>query len=290
MRILPKISIITPTLNAEKDIIQCIESVACQTYSQIEHLIVDGGSTDSTVDLIRQLAPKYSHLTIISEKDNGIYDGMNKGIELASGEWLYFLGSDDIFYNDQVISDFFSLVDTSCFDFVYGNVLWGETGNIYDGKFSLLKIMQKNICHQAIFYRASIFNKIGKFNLNYKAWADWLFNIKCFCNDEIRRKYIDIIVAKFALGGHSSRVVEDVNFLEDKLSIIKTFFPDEYIQNEVRLQNLMSEVFQKNEQLVAKEVQLVCLKQQIDAFQNSLSWKITKPARAILDMINNLKK
>lgn len=285
----PKITVITPTYNAERDIIKCIESVACQTYLPIEHLIIDGGSTDSTLEL----ANKYSNLKVITEKDDGIYDAMNKGVKYASGEWIYFLGADDVLYDGAVVDNVFSAVEASCFDLIYGNVQWGDTGSVYDGRFSLLKLMQKNICHQAIFYRASIFKKIGNFDLNYKTWADWLFNIKCFCNDEVRRQYVDIIVAKFALGGHSSQVIEDIDFLRDKQSIINSFFPEEYVKNEVLLQKLTLEMLQKNQQLVDQKIQLVDLKTQIDDLKKSLSWKLTKPARVFLELIrnfNSLKK
>ncbi|MFN3316004.1 MAG: glycosyltransferase, partial [Raineya sp.] len=84
----PRISIITPTFNAEQTIKRCLESVANQNYPSIEHWIVDGLSQDGTLEIVKEYAQKYSHVKYISEKDEGIYDAMNKGIDLATGDFL----------------------------------------------------------------------------------------------------------------------------------------------------------------------------------------------------------
>ena len=117
---LPKISIITPTYNSEKSIESCILSVANQTYKNIEHLIIDGQSSDNTLGIVKNYAERFSHLRVISERDNGIYDAMNKGIDLAQGEWIYFLGSDDIFYDEHVLEDLFSKEDLGNCDLFMG--------------------------------------------------------------------------------------------------------------------------------------------------------------------------
>lgn len=196
---LPKISIITVVYNAVKTVEETIKSVLAQSYQNIEFLIIDGGSTDGTLDILKRYSnPKISW---ISEPDKGIYDAMNKGIRMAKGEWIYFLGADDTFYNDQVLSDIFENPDYANVDLIYGNVYAHALKRKYDGEFSRERILFQNISHQAIFYKKKIHNIVGYYNDQYKTFADWNLNIECFFHSEIKIKYIDIIIANFAAGG-----------------------------------------------------------------------------------------
>ena len=156
-----RISIITPVFNAQEDIETCILSVANQSYKNIEHIIIDGFSTDNTLEAVKRYANKYSHIFWISEKDEGIYDAMNKGIDKSNGEWIYFLGSDDVFFDRDAIERVFIRKDIEESDILYGNVKFKHSGIIYDGKFNFFKLMEKNICHQGIFFRKDVFNEVG---------------------------------------------------------------------------------------------------------------------------------
>ncbi|MGB9600549.1 MAG: glycosyltransferase, partial [Myxococcota bacterium] len=98
-----KFSIITAVLNNRETISDCIESVASQSYKFIEHIIIDGLSTDGTIDIIKDYSSRYSHIRWISEKDNGIYNAINKGIKISTGEIIGILNSDDIFDNKEVL-------------------------------------------------------------------------------------------------------------------------------------------------------------------------------------------
>lgn len=244
----PAITIITPVLNAAKDIETCILSVAGQTFPGKEHLIVDGDSTDGTVAIIRRYAEQYPHITLISEKDDGIYDAMNKGIGLAKGDWLYFLGCDDVFSNEKVLEEIFSLDAIDSFDVVYGNVLWGDTGRVYDGKFSRLKLMEQNICHQAIMMKRSLFDRLGTFDVSYKIWADYLLNLKWFNRDDVRVKYVDLVIAKYGIDGRSSRM-EDADFVQERERLFQEYFPPEYMHNRKKLQNFAAEIDKKGHQV-----------------------------------------
>lgn len=208
----PKLSIITPALNAEKYIAACILSVANQTYKEIEHIIVDWSSTDGTLDIERKYAKEYSHIRCVSVEERGIYCAINKGIDIARGNWIYILGADDTLADDKVLENIFtghkSIVDNS--DFIYGSVIWGNTGKVYDGYFDLQKLYHRNICHQAIFVRKDVFDKIGKFLTVYELLADWHSNILIFVDHKIRKSYIDTVVAKFRLGGASGSKKEVV--------------------------------------------------------------------------------
>ena len=202
--IAPKVSIITPTYNADKTLTACIKSIASQSYKSIEHIIVDGLSQDNTVSIIQDFVNVHDHIRYITEKDHGIYDAMNKGIRIATGDWVYFLGSDDIFYNDDVLLNIFGNDKLMTYDVLYGDVFSTRFGGVYDGVFDGKKIIIKNICHQAIFFQKSVFAKTGDFNINFRSHADWDHNLKWFLDRSVRRKYISLIVANYADGGFSS--------------------------------------------------------------------------------------
>lgn len=207
-----KVSIIIVVYNGAATLSNAIDSVLEQTYQNFELLVVDGGSTDGTIAILK----KHSHPNFYwkSEPDKGIYDAMNKGIQQANGEWVYFLGCDDSFYDNTILENIFRKELFSGKDFIYGNV-W-KNGTQYDGEFDRNKIIDKNICHQGIFYRRSLHDQIGSYNLNYKLFADWDFNLRCFFNNAIRIQYVDIIIANFAEGG-VSRGKDDFSFFRNSL-------------------------------------------------------------------------
>lgn len=223
MNTIPKISIITPVYNAEENIESCMLSVASQNYKNVEHLIIDGLSTDNTLDIVKKYTDMYTHIRWISEKDNGIYDAMNKGIDLVQGEWIYFLGSDDIFYDDNVLEDLFIKEDLINYDLIYGNVKFKISGKIYDGEFSPSKLIEINICHQAIFQNKKLYNIFGKYEAKYKGVADWVFNMKWFNSNKINYKFIDRIVAVYNEDGYSFNN-PDNEFIKDREKIIKQEF------------------------------------------------------------------
>lgn len=195
-------SIIIPTFNSEKTLKQCLNSVVSQTFKDYEVIIIDGLSSDSTLRTIKKYSAQYELIRWISEKDSGIYDAMNKGIKLAKGEWLYFLGSDDSLFSSDTLNQIQK--ELQDFDVVYGNVTSSRFNGIYDGPFTKEKIYEKNICHQAILYNKRVFQKIGGFNLKYRSQADWDHNLSWFLSDKIRKTYVDVIIANYADGGFSS--------------------------------------------------------------------------------------
>jgi glycosyltransferase involved in cell wall biosynthesis len=185
---------------------------------------MDGVSTDSTLEITESLND--NRIKIYSGKDRGIYDAMNKGIDNARGEWLYFLGSDDVLYDDNVLEKIYSIAQTAKGEIIYGNVKiigdagWANDGDIYDGEFDLKKILRKNISHQAIFYHNCVYQKLGKYTIDYNRCADWDFNLRCFANYHFM--YVTIIVAKFQAGNTSS--TGDEKFRKDKwINVLKYF-------------------------------------------------------------------
>lgn len=223
-----KISIITVVFNAAKTLEETIESVLKQTYDNWEFIIVDGGSTDGTIDILKR--HNSGKVLWRSEPDNGIYDAMNKGIKRASGDWIYFLGGDDTFFNQQVLGNIF-LNKRYEADFIYGNVYDKRLKRNYDGEFDQNKLLKKNICHQGIFFRKEIFNDIGTFNTRYRLFADWDFNLRCFSNEKVRKEHVDVVVANYSAGGASAEN-NDILFFREVL----------FLQ---RLQNIQREGLRK---------------------------------------------
>jgi glycosyltransferase involved in cell wall biosynthesis len=225
----PLLTIITVTYNLIKDqrrrcFRDCVESVQNQTFKNFEHLIIDGHSTDGSIGLVKKYAKKYPNIRWVSQKDRGIYDAMNRGIDLARGEWIYFLGSDDTLASKNVLRQVFGGRDHRDNDFLYGDVWWGNSRKKYAGEFTPVKLFQKDICHQAIFTRKAIYSRIGKFNLKYLTGANYALNIKIFGDQSIRKKYLGLVVASFDLGGLCSQIT-DTAFLKDFDGLFLKYLP-----------------------------------------------------------------
>ncbi|CVK19928.1 glycosyltransferase family 2 protein [Sporomusa sphaeroides] len=200
-----KISIITVCYNAVKTIEQTIYSVVNQTYPNIEYIIIDGNSTDGTIDIIKKYEDKIAYW--ISEPDNGIYDAMNKGIDIATGDYIQFLGADDALVNDYIIDEIVSMIHGE--DILSANIL-----NINDTLFIQAKsnnhVSRDNlnyngemIPHPGMFCKRKLFSK-KKFNINYKIAADYDFFLFFLFDQNVSFKFIDIPVVFFSMMGVSS--------------------------------------------------------------------------------------
>lgn len=197
------LSIIIVTYNAEKFIRNAIESILANNSNDYELIIIDGASTDSTISILNEYKLHITHL--ISEKDNGIYDAMNKGIGFATGDYIYFLGADDIWCGDINLLKK-TLIDNS--KIYYGNVKLYPTNKIYDGKFNLFKFMNRNICHQSIFYPRSVFENLN-FKVEYKLMADFILNIELWNSDKFKFNYIPQTIAIYNVEGASTMNVDN---------------------------------------------------------------------------------
>ncbi|MDB5005919.1 MAG: glycosyltransferase [Mucilaginibacter sp.] len=234
----PLISIITIVYNADKRLEQTILSVIKQSYGKIEYIIIDGGSWDQTIDIIKKYENKISYWK--SEPDKGIYDAMNKGINVAKGEWIYFLGAGDILFDVlHKITPAFINKNT----IYYGDVYKLDELKVYNGRFSGLKLAVKNICHQAIFYPRSVFKKFG-YNLKYKMQADHDLNMRCFGDSDFIFKYIPVIISLYE-GAGISAFNPDIAFFEDKLDIIKNNFSF-FVYCYAFMRNRIAKVFKTN--------------------------------------------
>lgn len=198
----PLITIITVSYNAVKDIESTILSVLNQTYPNIEYIIIDGGSTDGTLDIIKKYQDRISYW--VSEPDKGIYDAMNKGTLKAAGEWLNFMNAGDTFYDQNVLEKVFRNNNWEDTDVIYGDV-YIKYKNTKKLRSTLpIKHLEKGMpfCHQSTFIKTKLQKKIT-FDTHYKICADYNLFLTLY-KQKYHFKKIDIAIATFLYGGVST--------------------------------------------------------------------------------------
>lgn len=225
----PVITVVTVCFNSELTIEGTIDSIVNQKYHNLEYIIIDGKSTDSTIDIVKKYSTK-NNMRFISEPDKGIYDAMNKAIDLATGEYIIFINSGDRFVDEYVLDKLADKIRDEKSDIYYGNIIHTlnnkPIGRVkYDkvkfNKYSLLK--GDMVCHQALIVSTIIMKK-KKFNISYSICADKNFIIECF-KDGAKFKYIDLDICFYDKSGISTKQVTKL-FNEANI-IMFTNFPIE---------------------------------------------------------------
>jgi glycosyltransferase involved in cell wall biosynthesis len=211
----PLISIITVNYNSGTKLAATCASVAGQAVDY-EHLIVDGASSDGSQELGKERAAKDPRIRIISEKDRGIFDAMNKGFALATGQYIFFLGAGDVMLPGS-LAEITKHLPGETSTMVYGDVMMGSRR--YDGEFTARKLGSANICHQAIFYGRKAVERCGTYECKYTGFADWEYNFRCFGDASIRKIYVPVIVSIFEEGGNSYK--GDPTFERDRLDLVR---------------------------------------------------------------------
>jgi glycosyltransferase involved in cell wall biosynthesis len=204
------VSVITVSYNSEKYIIDCIESVNNQSYEKIEHIFIDGLSSDRTLDIIRKESKRIG--LVLSESDNGIYDGMNKGLLRSSGDIIVFLNSDDFYIDEHVISKVVNYFQKYNIDSCYADLVYVDKDNVnnvkrtwrskdyYEGAF-LYGWMPP---HPTFFVKKEIFSKYGMFNLDLGTAADYELMLRFIHKEKISIGYIQETIIKMRDGGQSN--------------------------------------------------------------------------------------
>ena len=213
-----KVSLITATYNSEISIKTCLDSIVSQDCSDLEYLFIDGGSTDNTLSIIKKYRQNNPFIKMVSEKDYGIYDALNKGISAASGDIIGFVHSDDFLASSDIINDIVSMMKTESLDGVYGNLQYVNKNNTQkvirnwiscDFKFSLLKNGWMPP-HPTLFLKKEVYQKHGLFDVSYRISADYDFMLRIFKDSELKFGYLPKVITKMRVGGASNRSLKNI--------------------------------------------------------------------------------
>lgn len=221
----PLISIITINYNDKVGLERTLKSVTNQTYQDFEYIVIDGGSTDGSKELIEQYNDKINFW--ISEPDKGVYNAMNKGILKANGEYLLFLNSGDEFYNLNVLKENLKFIHTH--DLIYFNInVVGEQDNYikkYPSKISFSYLYNDTLPHPATFIKKSLFEKIGLYDEHFKIVSDWKFFILVLVKYNATYQYVDAVFSIFYFDGISSRKENLELLLAERKQVLYNEFP-----------------------------------------------------------------
>lgn len=209
----PLVSIITVSYNSEKYIEDTIESVLKQTYPNIEYIVVDGQSIDSTLEIVKEYEPKFDgRMRWVSEKDEGIYDAMNKGIKMADGEIIGIINSDD-WYEKHTVATIVGQFNTDPqLDLVHGEMALYDNRekleSIYGRKSDWFSFVdQSPFNHPTCFVKKGIYQKLGCFDTSFDTAADYDFMLKVHLDKEIKTKFLPKVLANFRMVGTTSEIM-----------------------------------------------------------------------------------
>lgn len=217
---MPFFSIITVSFNAENVIRETVESVLEQTFKDFEIIVKDAASTDATLSRV----PKDDRIKIYSEKDNGIYSGMNSAIHYATGEYLLFLNCGDLLADTKVLAKFYAIAHQQkkeavlYGDYVRDSIYYRQTNHITD-----FHLFCRPLCHQSMFFPKKLFITLGGYDETYQICADYAFTVKCFMSD-VDFVYSSTPVCTYLPGGVSENVNNRRIKKEEYKQIIKTYY------------------------------------------------------------------
>ena len=228
-----KYTIITINFNNSAELRQTIESVVGQTLKDIEYIVIDGGSTDGSVEVIKDYADHIDYW--ISEPDNGVYNAMNKGLAKAHGEYVNFMNSGDTFHSPDVLEEVDRQIGDA--DILFGNVCNRATGVRYGGikagsEVTFLTLKKEILCHQATFYRRDIFNR-HPYDESLRLIADWKVNVQAIVTDNCKVKVVDTMIARYDLTGISSTQCQ--LHAEERQRVMSELFPPRILKDYDRL-------------------------------------------------------
>jgi glycosyltransferase len=211
-----KISIITATYNSAQNINLALASISFQIYTDLELIVVDGASSDNTIELIKNIFPW--ELKIISEKDKGIYDALNKGIAAANGDVIGFVHSDDFLASGDVLSQIANIFQEQNVDGIYGDLQYvnkEDTSKViryWKSEAFKPELLNKGWmpAHPTLFLKKEVYEKHGLFNLNYNIAADYDLMLRIFSDPTLKFKYLPEVITKMRVGGASNRSLKNI--------------------------------------------------------------------------------
>ena len=213
-----RVTLITATYNSGASIKTCLDSVVSQDYDVFEYLIIDGKSSDETLSIVEDFQQKYPFIKLISEKDEGIYDALNKGVLLATGDVIGFVHSDDLLASKTVISEIVATLKNEKLDGVYGDLEYvrkEDTSKVvrfwksrsFNSKLLSMGWMP---AHPTLFLKKEVYEKHGFFNLTYKISADYDFMLRIFNDDSLKFVYLPKVITKMRVGGASNGSINNI--------------------------------------------------------------------------------
>lgn len=213
-----KISIITATFNSENSLKATLNSLFNQDYNNIESIIIDGNSTDSTLGIVERFHNKSKNIKLISEPDDGIYDALNKGLALATGDLIGFVHSDDLLASSEVISELVSEIQNENLDGVYGDLQYVDKENTNKIiRFWKSCEFKPNLLregwmppHPTLFLKKEVYEKYGLFDLSFNISADYDFMLRVLNDSELKFGYLPKVITKMRVGGTSNRSLENI--------------------------------------------------------------------------------
>jgi len=207
----PTISVVIPTRNSAAVLASALESLAAQSWRDFEVVLSDGASTDATLAIARSFAARLPAMQIDSRPDSGVYDAINRGVRRSRGAWFIVLGSDDRLHAADALEKFAPELERDDAVMVYGDVLMmdgPDRGQRYAGPTPLKRLFVRNICQQSIFYRRTLFDTLSGFDLRYRLYADWDFNLRAAFIAPTR--WVDRVVTDYAATGMSSGATDEL--------------------------------------------------------------------------------
>ncbi|WP_186576583.1 glycosyltransferase family 2 protein [Aquibacillus kalidii] len=230
----PLVSIITVCYNSEELIEGTIKSIMSQTYENIEYIVVDGASKDSTAEIIEEYSDHITHW--VSEPDKGIYDAMNKGLSMVSdsSSFVNFMNSGDEFLNNDTIEKVISFAkgQDTLPDVVYGDIIYNNQVRRYPNKLSYLFLSRKTLCHQAVFFKSDK-HKQEKYDLEYKIAADFEMILRLKMKRKLHFMKIDLPICEYLEGGLSD--TQRDNLYREREKIIKKYPPLNFYNTTISL-------------------------------------------------------
>ena len=210
------VSIITATYNAGNTLESAILSVINQTHPHIEYILIDGGSTDQTLSIAETYKPFIQHF--ISEPDQGIYDALNKGLEMATGDVIGFLHADDLLDDDTTIESIVEEFERTKADAIYGDLEYvqfqhpDKVVRYWQSKAFKPSLLRAGWMppHPTLFIKTQVFKEIGGFKLDYKIAADYDFILRFFSNGKYAAEYIPMVITRMRLGGTSNKSLKNI--------------------------------------------------------------------------------
>ncbi len=223
----PKLSIITINLNNARGLKRTLESVACQTYTDYEHIIIDGGSTDESIETIKQYESQYNGtaygLYWVSEPDKGIYNAMNKGIKVAKGEYCLFLNSGDWLVDQDSLEKASSHLRG--YDIFYMDLRTIRKDYLYPNKLTLDFFFNESLGHPSTFIKTKLFSVVGNYSESNIIVSDWEFFLKAIILKQCSYKHVPIILSFFEDGGMCTNPDMKNVQLSEREKVLKELFP-----------------------------------------------------------------